>query len=174
MKAHWSYLKVVIRHKWFVFRACLALGVPFWRAVVHDWTKFIPVEWGPYVRNFYNPDGSKREVRDSTGAYDPNSQSDEFKRAWMNHQRNKHHWQAWCSLGDGGSVSPLPIPETYIREMVADWCGAGMAYSNRADPRPWYEANKQDMVLHPETRRWLELFLGSVTMLRWLDQSGSL
>lgn len=52
IKANWNYLKYVVRHKWFVFWACRALGVPLWQSIVHDWTKFLPSEWFPYVRYF--------------------------------------------------------------------------------------------------------------------------
>lgn len=152
MKGHWNYLKGVARHKWYVFRACLLMGVPLWRAIVHDWTKFLPVEWGPYVRQFYNPDGTnKPSIRDKTGAYDPSLQPREFQIAWISHQRNKHHWQAWVSIGDYGKLAPVPMPETYIREMVADWIGAGLSYSGKADPLGWYKANGDKMVLHIST-----------------------
>ena len=63
MRGHISYLKYVLRHKWHVFVGCVKLGVPIHQAVIHDWAKFLPVEWFPYVRQFYNPDGSKRSVR---------------------------------------------------------------------------------------------------------------
>jgi hypothetical protein len=152
VKAHFQYLKYVVRHKWFVARACLKMGVPLWRAIVHDWTKFTPSEWGPYVHQFFNPDGSRRTVRDKSGAYDPNQQPDAFKFAWLHHQRNKHHWQAWVSIGDFGNITALPMPETYIREMVADWIGAGQAISGETSPVPWYEANKEKKVLHLQTR----------------------
>lgn len=160
MKAHWEYLKTVLRHKWFVFLACRKLGLPLWRGVVHDLSKFSRTEWGAYVRQFYNPDGSKKPpLRDKTGAYDPSAQPVEFQRAWLNHQRNKHHWQAWISFGDSGNLSALPMPTTYLKEMVADWMGAGMAYAGKADPVGWYRANGDKMLFHPESRHQLEVYL---------------
>jgi len=152
VKSHWNYLRYVLRHKWYVFWACLKMGVPIWRALIHDWTKFTRREWSPYVHQFFNPDGTPRKVRDASGSYDPNAQSLDFKYAWLSHQRNLHHWQAWISIGDGGSLDAMPIPETYIREMVADWIGAGQAISGQGNPMPWYEANKDKMVLHQATR----------------------
>lgn len=152
MKAHWQYLKYVLRHKWYVFRGCRLLGVPLHQAIIHDWVKFLPVEWFPYVRQFYNPDGTKRSVRDASGAYDPNAQADAFKRAWLHHQRQPHHWQAWISIGDGGNLVPLPIPQRFVLEMVADWYGAGMAISGVNDVEPWYLKNKDKIVLEDGTR----------------------
>lgn len=156
MKQHIAYLTYVLRHKWFVFWACLRLRVPLRMALVHDWTKFLPREWSPYVRQFYNKDGTKKSaIRDKTGAYDPAAQPIEFQAAWLSHQRNKHHWQAWVSLGDRGCLTALPIPCVYVREMVADWIGAGAA-QGKVDPKGWYAKNGDKMVLDPGTRSYLE------------------
>ena len=160
MKAHLAYLGYVLRHKWHVFISCLKMRVPFGLAIIHDLSKFSRCEWTPYVRQFYNPDGSKRGmVRDKSGAYDSAAQPIEFQRAWLSHQRNRHHWQAWVSLGDVGKLTALEIPEKYIREMIADWMGAGLAQGGKATPRKWYEANKAKLVLHPISRSRIEALL---------------
>jgi hypothetical protein len=151
MKAHIAYFRYVLRHKWHVFIGCMALGVPLHQAIVHDWVKFLPI-WFPYVRQFYNADGSKRTVRDASGSYDPNAQSDAFKRAWLHHQKQPHHWQSWISIGDGGNLSPLPIPQRFVLEMVADWYGAGMAISGTKDLERWFLVNKDKMLLEDGTR----------------------
>ena len=153
MRRHLAYGLYVLRHKWFVFLACLKLRVPLHQAVLHDWSKFLPREWIPYARNFYNADGSKRKIRDETGAYNPAAQEIPFQDAWRRHQRLRHHWQAWVVLGDAGYITPLPMPERFVREMVADWVGAGQAISGRSNPRPWYEANQEKMRLHSSTRQ---------------------
>ena len=159
MKPYFKYLIGLLRHKWFVFLGCLKMNAPLHLAVFHDWTKFLPIEFFPYVRQFYNSDGTKRDVRDATGAYDPTAQAADFQFAWLHHQRNKHHWQAWCVMGDGGSLSPLQMPEKYVREMIGDWIGAGMSYNCRPNPRPWYKANKRHMILHDHTRALIERLL---------------
>jgi len=53
MQPHLRYLAYVLRHKWHVFIACRGLHVPLWQAIIHDWTKFLPCEWFPYVQRFY-------------------------------------------------------------------------------------------------------------------------
>ena len=160
MKAHLAYLRYVLRHKWYVFLSCLKMRVPLYLALIHDLSKFSKREWTPYVHQFYNPDGSKCiSIRDKSGAYDPAAQPIEFQRAWLSHQRNRHHWQAWVSLGDGGKITARDIPEKYIREMIADWMGAGLAQNGKATPREWYEANKDKLVLYPAARRWIEILL---------------
>lgn len=153
---HLSYFKYVVRHKWFVFIECCKLSIP-WLGIIHDLSKFSRVEWAAYARQFFNPDGSKREVRDKTGFYDPNKLSDDFDRAWNNHQKsNKHHWQYWCSIQITGEPKLLPFPDKYRREMLADMRGASMALGFGVSIKAYYEKNKDKMQLHPETRQWLE------------------
>ena len=163
MKAHFQYLKYVLKHKLFVFLFCIKNKVPFYRAVLHDLSKFSKTEWAPYANNFFNKDGSKRNIRDASGAYNPNSQPEKFKRAWLSHQQNLHHWQAWCSIGDNGVLSTLEIPETYIREMLSDWQGAGRAQIgktwNISDTKKWYDQNKSKMILHHNSMKLIEKIL---------------
>lgn len=159
VKANIGYMKGLLKHKFWVGYYCIKLGVPFHIAVLHDVSKFSFIEWSSYVNNFYNKDGTKKEVRDATGAYDTNKQSDAFKMAWINHQRNKHHWQSWVNIGDRGVLSCVDIPEVYIKEMVADWCGAGISHSGKLNPKGWYEENKENMLLSKNSRTFLEEFL---------------
>ena len=48
----------------------------------------------------------------------------------------------------------LPMPDKYRREMLADWFGAGKA-QGKPDTKAWYMANKDNMILHNETREWI-------------------
>lgn len=151
MKRHIKYLQYVLRHKWFVFTAGIKLSVPLWQLIVHDWHKFLPAEWFPYARTFYAPDGSK---------YKNYVETEAFNYAWNAHQkRGRHHWQAWLLTMDTGTTSPLPMPEKYAREMVADWKGAGKALG-KPDTVGWYKLNKDKMILHPSTREMVEGLLG--------------
>ena len=137
MSAHLRYLSYVMRHKWHVARGGLIFGVGWWRIFKHDWTKFVPAEWGPYVDCFYREGGEKAA----------------FKAAWLHHIHwNDHHWQHWYLLNDDGEIDILPMPEACVREMVADWYGAGYAINGRDDLDGWYAKNSQKMSLHPTTR----------------------
>lgn len=49
----------------------------------------------------------------------------------------------------------IAMPDRYRREMLADWRGAGKAYGN-PDTKAWYLEHKDNIILHPETRRWIE------------------
>lgn len=149
MKRHWSYLKYIIRHKWFVFTASIKIGAPFWRAIIHDWSKLLPSEWNPYSHTFYKSDGSSQYVETS-----------DFNYAWNHHQkRNKHHWQYWLLRFDSGDVIPLPMPTKYILEMVADWMGAGRAITGKWEAQEWYHENKANIALHSTTRDLVEHLL---------------
>lgn len=54
---------------------------------------------------------------------------------------------------------PDPMPDVYIREMVADWRGAGRA-AGKTDTAAWYEKNRDKIILHPDTRQRVEELLG--------------
>lgn len=148
MKRHLRYLSYIIRHKWFVFLAGLELRVPLWQLIIHDWTKFLPGEWIPYARTFRKSDG--------TAQYEPH---EAFWHAWNSHEkRHKHHWQYWVLIPDKGDLRLLEIPDKYRREMLADWIGAGRALG-KPDTLAWYETNKENIMLHSETRAWVEQLL---------------
>lgn len=149
MNRHIAYLKYVIRHKWFVFLACWKCGVPLWRAIIHDWHKFLPSEWFAYAHTFYKPDGSKQYV-----------ETPDFAHAWNLHQkRGKHHWQHWLLTWDRGETTALEMPETYVREMVADWWGAGRAITGEWKAHHWFKDSSGKMILHPQTRERVESLL---------------
>ena len=63
-------------------------------------------------------------------------------------------------LNRDGFVVAIEMPETYVREMVAGWIGAGMAINGERDPRGWYEKNKADIVLHARSRKLAENLMG--------------
>jgi hypothetical protein len=152
MRPHLQYLSYVLWHKWYVLVAGIWLGVPLRQLLVHDWTKFTPTEWSPYVRRFYGP---KPPALGATGYSHQPGDDLAFDRAWEHHWRhNPHHWQYWANE----RPEPLPMPEVYAREMVADWYGAGMA-QGKPDIRGWYEATKASRTLHPHTQALVEALL---------------
>jgi len=53
----------------------------------------------------------------------------------------------------------MPMPDRYRKEMLADWRGAGRAYGN-PNTSAWYLENKDNIVLSPSTRDWIESELG--------------
>ena len=138
-------LMLTIKHKWFVFLAGRKLGVKLWRLIKHDWSKFLPSELPHYGRQFF---GDK-------------DQGLSFALCWTRHQnRHEHHWEYWVprtSHSGGGfkDNEPLPMTVQAVREMVADWMGAGRAYNNQwpdPDNWTWVLENMPEMRLHRFTK----------------------
>jgi len=151
------YCWYICRHKWFVFLACCRLGIPF-AGIVHDLSKFRPSEFVPYARFFYG-----RPIGDNGKPLSPSVfEQFTFDYAWLLHiHRNPHHYQFYILKEDSGETKVLEMPERYIREMVADWRGAGRAIQGRkSDARAWYLGGKDKKVLAPNTRRRVEQLLG--------------
>ncbi|HCF70962.1 MAG TPA: hypothetical protein DER33_05135 [Syntrophomonas sp.] len=61
------------------------------------------------------------------------------------------------------------MPEKYVKEMVADWRGAGLA-QGQADTLAWYHANKHKIILHPATRSQVEQLLYNSRITDSLDR----
>ncbi len=158
MRSYISYLKYIIRHKWFVLVSCWGKGLR-WQGIIHDISKFRLDEFIPYAKFFYEKDGSKRQIRDKTGYYKPyNTGNEEFDFAWLLHQkRNKHHWQWWILPLDDGGNKIIMMKRKYIEEMMCDWQGASMAQGHGKDTKKWYMKNKNNMILSPVTRTRIEL-----------------
>ena len=145
-KDFWAYMKYIKRHRKFVRKARKLTGSSWWRAIMHDLSKYRLSEFQAYKKTFYKPDGSKQYI-----------ETEAFAKAWNYHQkRNPHHYQFWVLLWDRGDTTEVEMPEKYAREMVADWIGAGMAIAGTADVGGWYEKNKTKIKLHPATRLFVE------------------
>lgn len=157
MMRYINYLKYVIRHKWYVLLGALKVDSTnihlIYRAIVHDKSKFSLSEFGQYARTFYAPDGS--------GQY---SETLEFSQAWNHHQKcNLHHWQYWILKYDRGDSETLSMPEIYVKEMVADWIGAGWAITGKWDNVfSWYEKSDVKRFLHPDTVIEVEKILNNL------------
>ena len=187
MSAHLRYLSYVLRHKWFVLQAGLLQKAPLWRLVIHDWSKFLPAEWGPYVANFYGPEPEDEafdwyqktkyamayvSYADNEGlknaeqelkAFIVDSRKDAYDLAWLHHQHaNPHHWQHWLLRMDDGPTVALKMPESLVREMVADWMGAGRAITGRWEVKEWYDHNRDTILLHADTRRLVDRLVAAV------------
>lgn len=144
---NWKYLKYIIKHKFYVYTECRKLGLSFYRAIIHDWQKFLSVEWIPYLKMFYGDEHDKNEV----------IASDSFNYAWLHHiHYGPHHWQYWILINDDGTIHELEMPIDYRKEMIADWRGASLAIRGYDDTSSWYSERKDVIRLAPETRCWVE------------------
>lgn len=138
---------ITFKHKWFVFIAGLKTKTPIWQLIIHDWSKFTPSELPHYARQFYGT------------ADDPEG----WLRCWIHHQNyNPHHWEYWFTRSSGRTFhenDAAPMPEKYVREMIADWLGASRAYEGRwpesLQSYSWYQKNFPSIYskIHSETRK---------------------
>jgi hypothetical protein len=54
------------------------------------------------------------------------------------------------------------MPEQYLKEMIADWIGAGIAITGTRDFKSWYLKNKHNINLSVETKTSLEQTLEKI------------
>lgn len=154
-------IKYILQHKWFVFRAGLVTGTPIWQLIVHDWSKFTRIEFKGYAEHFYGADRGT-----------PNRPSSrQFVYAWVHHiHYNPHHWNYWAVVGSSGQIKAHKMPDRYIREMVADWVGAGRSITgNWMGILTWYKQEKNRMVLEVTTRDRVEQLM-TEKIKPWLEK----
>jgi hypothetical protein len=152
-----KYLWYVVKHKWFVFLECAKRGIVL-QGILHDWHKFLPSEFIPYMNYF---SGKIKRGRNKTGYYKPTDTGDPaFDHAWFLHQkRSFHHWQSFCFPDEDGTIIIKKMPLKYRKEMLADWLGAGKAQGT-PDTAAWYLSNGHKLHVDDETRQWIEKELG--------------
>ena len=154
MEPFLQYMKYIIIHKYRVWVMCFRMWL-YWQWLVHDLSKLLPDEFIPYMNHFYIK-----------------SNNDMMEQWWIRHiHRNKHHWNYWVIPWENKA---LPMPEKYIKEMLCDWRGMGrqwntdkqsLSYFNvyeRWEVSKWYQANKNNMVLHEHTREYIENHLDKI------------
>jgi Family of unknown function (DUF5662) len=156
-----NYLKYILRHKYYVAIECFKMGL-IWRGLVHDISKLRPSEFEAYAEYFYGTKkatewaengGWEGEVIGKYGIY----VEERFNIAWNHHQkRNKHHWQYWLLKNDDGEQYSVGMPMKYLKEMLCDWRGAGMAINGKDNTKSWYLKNKDKIIIRKEDRLWIE------------------
>ena len=143
------YYKLFIKlifHKLCVLRAGLWTKTPLWQLLIHDRSKFYPSEFPHYARRYVG------KIIDDDG----------YLSCWVHHQnKNPHHWEYWVSRPKSSMLAApefnfkaAPMPEKYVREMIADWLGACRTYEGYwpdIDNWTWVDKHLPDMILHTTT-----------------------
>lgn len=165
---YWKQLKSLLRHKWYILRVGRQLGgIPLWRLIVHDWSKFSKVEFVNYARYKY---GLKSV--------------DGWSKAWLHHlHHNPHHPEHWILSwrgdpdfynGFGQGVVPfitvLAMPEMYVREMAADMMATSKEITGSYDIGMWLIDNMPEMRLHFDTRTRLNYVLHEVNYGKLINE----
>jgi hypothetical protein len=171
---HLRYLRYVLLHKWYVLRFGIVINgwsLPWlWRLLVHDASKFSPVEWCPYAVQFYG--------RETLTGLKFREQSRRFNHAWLHHlHHNPHHWQHWLLQQDSGTLVVLVPPIVIVNEMIADWLAAGPKILARptlmacvAETIMWYANNASHIQLRQEARTHVEHTLHALARHYHLDE----
>ena len=114
-----KHIKLVLHHKWIVFKLCCKIGEP-WRGFMHDFSKFSPTEFIESIKYYNGTHSPILEAKKDLG----------YSKAWLHHKgRNKHHYEYWI---DNAAPNPTPImPYKYAVEMICDKLAAGMTYEGK-------------------------------------------
>ena len=150
-----AYMESLMEHIQNVQEAGRKIGVDEIQLAVHDQSKFTDVEFGPYVKYFFDTNGLKKVSQTKQEQAD-------FTQAWLYHlHKNEHHWQYWMipngfSNGKPMEDTVLEMPEHFALEMIADWMGASKTYTGDWDMRDWLKANATRITFHPKTLQYIK------------------
>jgi Family of unknown function (DUF5662) len=161
--AYLKNLNYIFKHKWFVFVECCKMGMPL-RGLVHDLSKFSVAEFKPYALYFFGKLPDWQSFKHANGfpyEFTKDYWEEKFELAWLHHKRvNPHHWEYWVDMDSKNEMLVRKMPEKYMKEMLCDWRGAGRAINGKDDTKEWYLKNRDRIMLHPETKQWIEDQLG--------------
>lgn len=117
LRKTFGHLGTILKHKYWVFRYCCKLGIP-WRGMKHDLSKFHPTEFWESVRYWNGKSSPIPRCKEDKG----------YSMAWQHHKgHNTHHYEYWIDNLDRGGI-PIKMPWDDLLELIADWLGAGRAY----------------------------------------------
>ena len=147
MNRFFGHLKNIIVHKYWVYHFGNMMGVNSWRLLMHDMSKFSPIEFWESVKYYQGTSSPIPACKKDKG----------YSKAWQHHKgRNPHHYEYWTDNYDSGTTY-IEIPEKYVRELVADWLAAGRTYSGKGftvdDELKWWNDCKDSKFIHPNTKK---------------------
>jgi hypothetical protein len=138
-------------YRWLVDKGIIVhRNILEWNIRDHDMSKYNMKEFEPYAKYFYGEEITP-EIEKA------------FDFAWNHHQKsNPHHWEYWLMFKDSGEIKVLEMPYEYIVEMICDWWAFSWKKGNLKEIFSWYEANKNIMLLHENTRKQVEELLNKI------------
>lgn len=116
----------------------------------HDISKYGKVEFEPYAKRFFLPNGKKLYNED-------------FDKAWLHHiHNNPHHWNYWVLVDGVGEITALEMPEEYVYEMICDWLSFGFKKGDLTEIKSFNEAKRNEYILHPNTRKLVDDIINKI------------
>lgn len=149
-----GHLKTVHTHRKKVRKLCFKMGL-YWQGIIHDLSKYKPVEFINGVKFFTGKASPHYGERRANG----------YSKAWLNHKgHNKHHAEYWADISlETGKTENIPMPTKYLAEMMCDRVAASQTYLknkyNDKAPLEYYLSHKDENQFHEETRQKLEMYL---------------
>ncbi len=142
-----KHLKLIIKHKWVVFKLCCKIGIP-WRGVVHDLSKFSIEEFWESAKYF---DGHKSPIMNC-------KKEKGYSKAWLHHKgRNKHHPEYWIDMSLPEKT--VIMPYKYAAEMICDKIAAGIVYRGKEFSNDWqinyYMKEREFMFVNPHVDKFM-------------------
>ena len=148
---------LVTKHRWYVFKLAVRAGIP-WRGLVHDLSKYSPVEFFESLKYF---NGSRSPIlvcREKNG----------YSKAWVHHKsHNKHHFEYWEDISKTERKGVF-MPYRYLVEAVCDKLAAGMVYNgknwNKNEPYQYWTTieMKAPVEKHPANIEFMNTALKSI------------
>ena len=149
LKKIFGHLHTINKHRFKVFCLCCRVGIP-WRGLVHDLSKYSPIEFWESARYYdkgnFSPIRTCKKVKG-------------YSNAWIHHKNsNRHHYEYWY---DYNAPTPSPIiPFKYFLEMICDSFAAGMTYQGKNWDQhyqfTYWSRVKDQSRMHPKMRDLLE------------------
>lgn len=146
-----KHIVLVTKHKWWVFKLCCRVGIP-WRGLVHDLSKFSPTEFFESVKYYQGNRSPIPVARNEKG----------FSDAWLHHKgKNKHHLEYW--IDPRSREYAAVVPYKYLAEMACDKMAASKVYNgknwtNNSEIEYWMK-ERTISVVNPKVDNFLtELF----------------
>lgn len=151
-----KHLHTIDHHRYIVMRNCFKCGL-YRQGLRHDLSKYSFAEFWESVEYFQGDRSPYIYEREHFG----------YANGWLHHKgRNKHHWEYWYDMLDGGKWAPIQMPFNYFVEMVCDRVGACRIYQKenytKESALNYYLSRKDKGYMHPETAKMLEKVLRDI------------
>ena len=148
LKKIWLHFKLITKHRWFVFKLCTKVGLP-WRGFVHDLSKYSYTEFWESAKYYVGNRSPIQVAREKR----------QYSAAWLHHKgRNKHHEEYWYDFN--APIKAPVIPYKYAVEMLCDMLSAGIVYKKNEWTKEyplWYWNNKKNQSLfNPKTAQFFQ------------------
>lgn len=162
IKQYIKHFITITKHIHYVRKFCFKCGF-YKRGLLHDLSKYSPTEFFSSARYFQG----------SSSPIDAEKREKGYSIAWQHHKgHNPHHWEYWIDNVGTYKNTPIKIPYEYVIEMICDWLGAGIVYSNQKpkynspyrEPWDYYEKCKKERIIHPDTQKLIEHYLKTIQL----------